>query len=299
MKSYLLKNVLFISVIISLLFITESFAQENTVDNYKMRFNFKTVKQPDNSRLLQVNFVGVNKKDRKDRIPIYGALIEFYNTLDGDEILLGNAKTDEAGIAQITLSDDQKYSIDEDGQINLLARFEGTDAIDDQEEELIVKNLFLEMKLEEIDSIKTVTINAFTTDSLGVDVPIEEADIFISVGGMLSNMKMEEGTIEDGTFEFEFPNDLPGDANGDLDVFAMIEDNDDFGNVIQKQSIDWGNFDEQVVIEKNQLWSEAAPIWMYVVLTILLVGVWTNYIYTIINIFKIRKEGKELLLEEK
>ena len=53
---------------------------------------------------------------------------------------------------------------------------------------------------------------------------------------------------------------------------------------------------EPVKIVENTLWSKAAPIWMYVVLTILLVGVWANYVYTVIHLFKINKEGKELEL---
>ncbi len=51
--------------------------------------------------------------------------------------------------------------------------------------------------------------------------------------------------------------------------------------------------------DSNTLWSEAAPIWMYIVLTILLVGVWANYAYTIKNLFSISKEGKELEMKTK
>ena len=47
----------------------------------------------------------------------------------------------------------------------------------------------------------------------------------------------------------------------------------------------------------NTLWSEAAPIWMYVVLTILLVGVWANYVYTVINLVKIKKKSTELEID--
>ena len=90
---------------------------------------------------------------------------------------------------------------------------------------------------------------------------------------------------------------MPGDVNGDLTVNAVIEDHDEFGNVIQKKSVNWGVFDKEYVKVSNTLWSDAAPIWMYVVLTILLVGVWSNYIYTIRNLFKIKKEGKKLELE--
>ena len=83
-------------------------------------------------------------------------------------------------------------------------------------------------------------------------------------------------------------------------MFAYIEDHDDFGNVLQQKNADWGVFNELVVEDNNnKLWTDIAPIWMYVVLSILLLGVWANYIYTIFNLFKIKKEGKEIESQNK
>ncbi|MFD0763170.1 hypothetical protein ACFQZW_13855 [Lutibacter aestuarii] len=298
MKSNLFKYPFITSFIIALMFSFTSIAQENDASNFRMMFNFKTVKQDDNSRLLEVSFIARNKKDRKDKIPVVDTEIKFYNTLNEKEVLLGTSTTSQEGIAQLILPESHNYLVDENGYINLIAKFEGTDALDEEEEELSVKDLHLELNLEEIDSVKTVIIKAFTIDSLGVETPVEEADIIVSVQGMLSKMKIKENYIEDGEFKFEFPTDLPGNENGDITVFSIIEDNDDFGNVFQKKTVNWGNFNKQVKEEGNKLWSEAAPMWMYIVLTILLLGVWANYVYTILNLFKIKKEGKELLSSE-
>ena len=79
-----------------------------------------------------------------------------------------------------------------------------------------------------------------------------------------------------------------------MDVFAFIEDHDDFGNAIQQSSADWGAFNKQTEVATNKLWTDIAPIWMYVVLSILLIGVWANYFYTIRNLFKIKKEGETI-----
>ncbi len=294
MKNKSLKTTSIASLIIAILFSINGFSQELDASNYKMRFSLKTVKQPDNSRLLEVSFIGQNKKDRKDKLPIYEAQIEFFNILNDEENSLGTAKTSNEGIAQLTLPENQKLLADEEGLITLVARFEGSDGLDSEEEEITFKNLFLKLDLSEIDSVKTVTVNAFTLDSLGNENPIEEAEIKFFVGGMLSKLKINEGTIEEGIYNFEMPTDIPGDVNGNLSVFAMIDDNDDFGNITQKQDIKWGVFDKQIQQEKNKLWSEAAPIWMYVVLTILLVGVWANYAYTIRYLFKIKKDGKKI-----
>ena len=290
MKNYFFKYTFITTLITLLLFGVNTIAQEMTVDNYKMRFSFNTVKNYDNSRLLKVNFIGVNKKNKKDKIPVYGAEIKFFNVLNDEESLLGTSKTSKEGIAEITIPEDQDYLLDESGNINLIARFEDSEAMDGKEAQIVIKNLHLELNLTEIDSINTVIVNAFTIDSLGVEVPVPKSEIIISVEGMLSKMTLAEEYIEDGKFEFEFPSDLPGDVNGDITVYAIIEDHDEFGDVIQKKTVNWGNFHKQTIKDKYTLWSSLAPIWMYVVLSIMLIGVWANYIYTIINLFKIKKE---------
>lgn len=293
MKSNLFKYSFITSIIIAFLFSNTGVAQENEFNSkqYKMLFKFKTVKQGDNSRLLEVDFSARNKKDRKDVLPIYDAEIKFYNISKDDEVLLGSVKTSKEGIAQFIAPETQKYITDADGNINLTARFEGTDELDEEEDEIIVKDLHLELNLAEIDSVKTISVKAFTIDSLGVEIPVEEADINFYIQGMLSKMKIEEGSISDGEYEFEYTSDIPGDKDSNLTFLAVIEDNDDFGNVTQKQTINWGTAHTISHESSNTLWSEAAPIWMYVVLTIMLLGVWANYIYTVINLFKIKKEG--------
>lgn len=301
MKNNLFKYSFLASFIVLFLSSVGSFAQDKEKEEefdlakYKTVFKFNSFKQADNSRLLEVSLIIQNKKNRKDKIPVFEADIDFLNILEDEEILLGSAKTSEEGIAKLKVPATQEYLLDKEGYINLVARFNGTDELKGKEKDIAVKDLNLVLDLTEIDSVRTVLVKAFTIDSLGVETPIEEADIVVSVKGMLSNMPIEEASIEEGEFEYEFPTDIPGDEDGDLTVVISIEDHDDFGNVIQEKSVNWGIHKTAPVKKiKNTLWSESAPLWMYIVLTILLVGVWANYIYTIVNLFKIKKEGSDL-----
>lgn len=290
MKSKILKYLLSGLVFWAFTVDHQAFGQEeNVLDNYKMYFKFYTTKQADNSRLLEVSFEARNKKDRKDKVPVYQVGIDFYNVFDGEELLLGSAKTNKDGIAKLILPQDQSFQKDEEGFINLIARFEGTDALDSEEDEIQVKDINLSLNLTEVDSVRQITVNAYTLDSVGEQVPVEEAVVNLFVGGMLSKMKIEEGNLEDGEFTYELKSDFPGDHEGNITIIAAIQDDDNFGNVNQKEIINWGNANKLEKAESNTLWSEAAPIWMYVVLTILLVGVWFNYVYTVINLFKIKK----------
>jgi len=299
MKSNLYNHPFFISIIVALLVNINGIAQQNDLSNYRTRFDFKTVKQADNSRLLEVTFMALNKKDRKDQLPVYEAEIQFFNILNDEEMLLGTSKTSNEGIAQLILPENQKYRTDGEGYINLKARFNGTDALGEEEGDLMVKDLHLDLNLTEIDSVKTVTLTAFTVDSLGVKTPVSDVDIITYVKAMLSKMNIDEGTISDGEYSFTMPQSFAGNPQGNLTITSIIDDNDEFGNIIQEKTVHWGTFNKPLQQDKNMLWTKAAPIWMYVVLTILLLGVWINYIYTIANLFIIKKEGDNLSSEPK
>ena len=164
-----------ISIIVLLLFsINNVDAQEFNVENYRMLYNFKTVKQNDNTRLLEVSFNARNNEDSRDIMPLYGAEIKFYSTLDDNELLLGSAKTTKEGVAQLILPENQKYLIDKESNITISARFEGSDKLNAESEEITLKNLHLELDLTEIEGVKTAIAKAYTINNLGIKTPVEE-----------------------------------------------------------------------------------------------------------------------------
>ncbi len=295
MKRILFKYSFIASFAITIILNSTCFAQKNDADNYRMLFNFNTIKQSDNTRLLQVRFIAKNKKNRKDKVPVYNAEIKFFNTLNDEKLLLGSVKTSKKGIAKLTIPENHKYLTDENGNINLKAQFEETSALAEQIAVINVKDLYLNFNLTEIDSVKTALITAYTIDNFGNKIATEDTEINFYVQGMLSKMPIhEEGLISDGKYQFEFPTDIHGDINGNLIVYAMVIDNDEYWNVTQSNTVNWGISSKQIEHQTNKLWTKAAPIWMYIILTIMLVGVWANYLYTIIHLFKIKKEGYSL-----
>ena len=298
MKTLLKNNLILLLVVFGFFFHANSIAQEDVdMSEYRVRFGFTCTKQPDQSRVFKTEFTASHRKDRRNKIPIYGAEIQFMNFLDDQEVELGKASTTEEGIAAITLPSDHEYLADNEGFMNFRAYFKGGDALDEESEELRIQDLHLKLDLVEVDSVQTVKVNAFTIDSLGVEAPVDDAYVILSVRGMLSNMVFNEDFITDGELEIEFPKGLPGNQEGIITVFAKIEDDDNFGNVVQEQTVGWGIPKAERTEESNTLWSDVAPFWMYIVLTILLVGVWANFAYTIVNLIKIKKEGKEIALE--
>ncbi|MGB5322489.1 hypothetical protein [Lutimonas sp.] len=287
-------NRIFVLVVLLIGYYSNVYAQEFKLSDYKMRFTFTTQKDTANNRQLDVSFLAANKKDRKDRIPVTEALIKFYHSGKDTLLLIGESKTNKQGIASMTVPESMPLEMDEEGYFNFIAQFDKTESLKRQKKSIQVKDLILDLNLTEQDSTQIVTLNAFTKDSLGNQISVEELDVVFSVGGMLSRLPLEEASVEDGVYEFEMPSDIPGDLNGDFQLYAFVDDHDDFGTVLQSVKSNWGVFDDIVKPEKNKLWTEAAPIWMYVVLTFLLVGVWANYLYTIIKLWKIKKIGSNV-----
>ncbi|MDZ7614211.1 MAG: hypothetical protein U5K51_11320 [Flavobacteriaceae bacterium] len=57
---------------------------------------------------------------------------------------------------------------------------------------------------------------------------MDEVDIAFYIGSMLVNMKVEEGALSAGEYEFELKEQVPGDPEGNVDVYVMVEDNEVF-----------------------------------------------------------------------
>jgi len=273
-------------------FISLTCAQENGVASFNISFDMSSVKQEDNSRLFKVEFSGTNENDKKDVVSVVDAEVNFYNILDDQEILLGKSKTSKEGVVSIVVPATHKYLKDNDGFITVIAKYDGNDVMDPQESELMFKDLFLEIELNTEDSIRTVKVNAYTMDIEGEKQDVETLDIVIGVKGMLSKLVLEESTLENGVYEYELPDDIHGNSMGDLTIFVKVDENADFGNLIKTTTVKDVYAINKPVTERNKLWTDAAPIWMYIVLSILLIVVWSNYLISVINLIKINKTGK-------
>jgi hypothetical protein len=136
-----------------------------------------------------------------------------------------------------------------------------------------------------------VVVNAYAIANGGEKQEIESLDIVIGVKGMLSKLVLDESTLEGGVYEYELPDDIHGNSEGMLTIFVKVDEHADFGNVIKTKTIKDIPAVNKPVTERNKLWTDAAPIWMYVVLTMLLLIVWSNYLIAIINLIKIHKIG--------
>lgn len=259
--------------------------------SYSTSIEFTTLKFGEGSRSFTAILTATGDSGE---FPVYKGEIQFISSNGQEKVLIGKAITNEEGKAVFEAPSTQKYLRDKTGLLSLSAIFTATSAMSASEATVTTRDLFLKMELTEQDSTKTISVTAFEIDNTGIEVPLKEADVVFYIGGLFSKLKIGDASIADGTCSFDFPTDLRGDERGNLIIYARIEDHSDFGTVEVSSKAQWGQHRSNYVDTTRQLWTKGAPIWMIITLTILLIGVWSHYVYAIVQLILIKKEGKKI-----
>lgn len=138
------------------------------------------------------------------------------------------------------------------------------------------------------------TIIATAVDATGL--PIEELDLYFYVTRTFSLLPIGDvfnTTDENGVVEIEFPNDLPGDTEGNVEIVVKIIESDLYHdlslNVIKKWGIPTTQLDQSE--EKRSLWAAAAnaPITLVLATSGMILVTWFIIGYIIFKLFKISK----------
>ncbi len=261
----------------------KGYTQETISPNLQLQY----FKNSDEQRLLKATLTyTLNRRD----VPLSDREIIFF--IGSKKDTLAKVSTNDKGIANLILSNEYILSLEKGGTWFFTSEFIAKDSIEAVSAEISVKDLKLEMSLDLVDSIKTVTLKAYTIEN-GKNIPISGESINIFVTRMFSLLPITDGTFgDDGTLSLEFPSDIPGDKEGIITIVAKFEEHATFGNVEKRDSKNWGVISNyKVPTSHRALWTKGAPTWMIIALTIMLAGVWGHYIYSIICLIRIKKSG--------
>ena len=254
---------------------------------YAPLIEFVSVQKSDNSVDLKTS---VKAKINGTLTKLAGITIEFTVGADSTAKKLGEAITDSRGVAIFTCKPDQ-LTTDKEGKLNFKASFAGKDSIESAEELVSVKRARLEITPLKEDSLITVKVKLIDL-STGTETAVPETDIGVFVNRLFSALKLGEGkTDEAGEASIEIPNNLPGDAKGNITLFAKLEENEVYGNLEVAVTQQWGvPVSDELKAMPRALWSTHPPIWMLVTFIILMSAVWGHYLVIIIQLFRLRKE---------
>ena len=197
-------------------------AQDSTSSQgYTSSINLKVVKNNDGSRTFTSKLTG---EGEKGTFPVYQADVSYYNEVDGKKNLIGGQKTGKEGIVVLTVEKGTKYLKDKDGVIIVKAVFAGSELVKGSEAQVKFKDLDLALNLEEKDSVRSITISANSLGAKDEVIPLKEATLNIYVQGLFTKLKIGDCTIENGQGSFKFPDNIPGDQNGDMKIFVRVEE---------------------------------------------------------------------------
>lgn len=222
------------------------------------------------------------------------ATVSFYASASSDQ-LLGTAKTDQEGIAKLTISVNG-LPADAGGMIKYLAKFENKGIYPGTEAEISAKPAKLSLLFSIEDSVKVLSVTATQKDNKGAEQPIPGVTVNIYVPRLFSLLKIGEVALDDkGAGTLEFPKEIVGDTLGNLVILAKIEEHDLFQFVQGKNTINWGVPKQyyKAEVPSRELWTPIAPVWMIITLIIMLLGVWAHYGYAIYELIMIKKISKD------
>lgn len=150
------------------------------------------------------------------------------------------------------------------------------------------------ISLSFVESADSNKITATATDNNGE--PIEELDLYFYVKRTFSNLPIGDvfnTTDENGMVKVEFPNDLPGDHEGNVTILVKIMESDLYNDLTIETTKKWGIPTEQLdqLEEKRSLWAAAAnaPIVLVISISVMIVSIWFINCYIIYTLFRISK----------
>jgi hypothetical protein len=219
-----------------------------------------------------------------------GLKIEFTVGVDSTLEKLGDVVTDSKGVAIFSCKPDQ-LTTDKEGKLNFKASFAGKDSIEAAAEVFAVKRARLEIMPIKEDSLLTVKVKLIDL-STGAETAVPETDLGVFVKRLFSALKLGEGkTDEAGEVSIEIPNNLPGDAKGNITLLAKLDENEVYGNLEAAVTQQWGTpVSDELKELPRSLWSTHPPVWMLVTFIVLMSAVWGHYLVIIIQLFRLRKE---------
>jgi hypothetical protein len=216
--------------------------------------------------------------------------ITFVQVTEAGDKELGFVITDRAGKAVFNVKSDSLIT-DKEGKLNFKAVYAGNKQMDAAEEEVIIKKARLEITPVKEDSLLSVTIKLIDVGT-GTEVPVPETAIGVFIHRSFNPLKIGEGTTDEaGEASVEVPNNLPGDAKGNITLLAKLDENEIYGNLEASVEQKWGTVvSDKIEDQPRALWSSHPPIWMLVTFILLMAVVWGHYVVIVYQLLRLRKE---------
>ena len=282
--NYFVSIVLLVSLVLGCGLAGDAIAQKKTRTRLKVYYE----KLSNNDKKISMELIqGSGKK----MAGVQNAEIFLTTYKEALEIDLASIFTDADGKALLLIEEGYKFPLNAEGYAIINASYKGNDSLRAASKEIEFLDLNVDISFKVIDSVNHIVVAGYELDSLGEKIPIEGIDLNIGVERLYSILYLEKiETEEDGMGTMEFPNDIPGDSVGNLNVIVKINDHDDYGSITKSANVNWGSFVDYKDTEFGRsLFGEEAPMWMIIAVFIILAGAWFHFILAITKVLKMSR----------
>lgn len=217
--------------------------------------------------------------------------IHYYLVNDTVETKIGAINADLNGHGMITVKPEQVIA-NKEGLLNFKAKVNANKNMEEGVGEVSVKRAKLMATPVEEEGAYSVQIKLIDL-STGAETPVPEATIGLFVKRQFNPLKVGEGTTDEaGEATIEFPGKLPGDAKGNLQVAARLDEDENYGYLEANFTGEkWGTpVSDQLEDQPRALWSAHPPVWMLITFIVMMTAVWGHYIVIVYELFRLRKE---------
>lgn len=221
---------------------------------------------------------------------LYGIKTTFYLITDSAEAELGSVISDRNGVAFFNVKAEQVVA-NKEGNLHFKAVLGEVKKMESTEEEVTVKRALLSITPVKEDSLYSVQVKLIDL-STGEETPVPETALGVFVKRSFNPMKIGEGTTdENGEASVEIPNNLPGDAKGNITLLVKLDESETYGYLEAAAVEKWGiPVSDKIEDQPRSLWSSHPPLWMLITFIILMAAVWGHYIVIVYELFRLRKE---------
>jgi len=258
----------------------------------RVRIGLNYFKIAEDSCYLTVKVL--TKPDRK-YIPVSGVIINLFLNEQTKSGMMGNITTDKEGLGTFILPDKFYTALDTLITLKFMARLNNDPSFQDKLTTVEIKDASMVISYDE-DSLREVKVKLLEKDSSDRGTPVEGADIKFYVQRLFSLLPIGNDnnfTDAEGEVTFNLPSDLPGDGEGNLELFIKLEDDDDYGNIVFSNTLPWESdwITVKNTFDERTMWSprDRTPYFLWIFPNLILLAVWGVIFYLIIQLMKIYK----------
>jgi 5-hydroxyisourate hydrolase-like protein (transthyretin family) len=230
--------------------------------------------------------------------PVGGVTLKLFLNNDSAANLIKEVVTDEKGEASALIPPSLKAGWDRSAKRNFLVTFRGDSNYEAAEGDLTVGRAKIVVDTAEGRKVVATVLEWKDTGW----APVKGVDLSIAIKRLNAYLNVNQTatftTDSTGTARADFKRDsIPGDADGNIVITAKVDDNDSYGNLQQELTVAWGTkFAGTNTFAERTLFAtrDKAPIWLLLMAYSIVACVWGTLVFLVVNLFRIKKAGKEL-----